>query len=203
MVDLDGDVVDVCKKHLPEWNDGSTEDPRLTVHIGDARSYLVEGSDTFDVVVLDISDPIEAGPAVHLYTKEFYDLVRQKLNPGGVLVTQSGPAGLMNHTECFGAIHKTLAASFRTVVPYSVSIPSFGSDWGFNVATDRVDITSKSLREKPPDATDQEISGRIRGPLRHYDGGTHLCMFNLIKAVRDGVEAEDRVITEANPVFMY
>ena len=50
---------------------------------------------------------------------------------------------------------------------------------------------------------DAAISGRIRGPLRHYDGGTHLCMFNLIKAVRDGVEAEDRVITEANPVFMY
>ena len=71
------------------------------------------------------------------------------------------------------------------------------------MATDRVDISSKSLREKPPDATDAEIRGRIRGPLRHYDGGTHLCMFNLIKAVRDGVEAEDRVITEANPVFMY
>ena len=203
MVDLDGDVVEVCKKHLPEWNDGSTEDPRLTVHIGDARSYLVEGSDTFDVVVLDISDPIEAGPAVHLYTKEFYDLVRQKLNPGGVLVTQSGPAGLMNHTECFGAIHKTLAASFRTVVPYSVSIPSFGSDWGFNVATDRGDVSSQALREKPPNTTDEEISSRINGPLRHYDGGTHLCMFNLIKAVREGVEAEDRVITEANPVFMY
>ena len=69
MVDLDGDVVDVCKKHLPEWNDGSTEDPRLTVHIGDARSYLVEGSDTFDVVVLDISDPIEAGPPSILYKR--------------------------------------------------------------------------------------------------------------------------------------
>ena len=203
MVDLDGDVVEVCKKHLPEWNDGSTEDPRLTVHIGDARSYLVEGSDTFDVVVLDISDPIEAGPAVHLYTKEFYDLVRQKLNPGGVLVTQSGPAGLMNHTECFGAIHKTLAASFSCVVPYSVSIPSFGSDWGFNVATDRGDVSSQALREKPPNTTDEEIRRRINGPLRHYDGGTHLCMFNLIKAVRDGVAKEDRVITEANPVFMY
>jgi len=203
MVDLDGEVVDVCKKHLPEWNAGSTEDPRLTVKIGDARSYLVEGTDTFDVVVLDISDPIEAGPAVHLYTKEFYDLVRQKLNPGGVLVTQSGPAGLMNHTECFGAIHKTLAASFKTVVPYSVAIPSFGSDWGFNVATDRDDVSSAMLRCQSPVVTDAAVSQRINGVMRHYDGGTHLCMFNLIKTVREGVAAEKRVITEANPVFMY
>ena len=84
---------------------------------------------------MDIADPIEAGPAVHLYTQEFYELVAKKLNPGGVLVTQSGPAGLINHTECFGAIHQTLKMAFPCVVPYSVTIPSFGSDWGFNVAT--------------------------------------------------------------------
>ncbi|KAH8064035.1 spermidine synthase [Aureococcus anophagefferens] len=82
MVDLDGMVVDVCKKELPSWNAGSTEDPRLDLRIGDARSYLLEeSSGTFDVVVLDISDPIEAGPAVHLYTQEFYELVAKKLNP--------------------------------------------------------------------------------------------------------------------------
>ena len=120
MVDLDGMVVDVCKKELPSWNAGSTEDPRLDLRIGDARSYLLEeSSGTFDVVVLDISDPIEAGPAVHLYTQEFYELVAKKLNPGGVLVTQSGPAGLMNHTECFGAIHQTLKRAYSCVVPCS------------------------------------------------------------------------------------
>ena len=94
MVDLDGDVVDVCKEQLPSWNAGSTEDPRLEVIIGDARAYLLgPDSGLFDVVVLDISDPIEAGPAVHLYTREFYELVARKLTPGGILATQSGPAG--------------------------------------------------------------------------------------------------------------
>ena len=52
----------------------------------------------------------------------------------------SGPAGLMNHTGVGATTRRT--ASFRTVVPYSVSIPSFGSDWGFNVATDRGDISN-------------------------------------------------------------
>lgn len=204
MVDLDGMVVDVCKAQLPSWNAGSTDDPRLDLRIGDARAYLLApDSGTFDVVVLDISDPIEAGPAVHLYTREFYELVAAKLNPGGVLVTQSGPAGLLNHTECFGAIHKTLCAAYACVVPYAVSIPSFGSDWGFNVATNKPGVDAATVRSRAAAATDAALSTNVRGPLRHYDGQTHLSMFNLTKPIREGVEAETRVITEANPVFMY
>ena len=203
MVDLDGMVVDVCKKEMPEWHGGCIHDERLEVRIGDARSYLLEeASGTFDVVVLDISDPIEAGPAVHLYTREFYELVAKKLNPGGVLVTQSGPAGLMNHLECFGAIHQTLAAAYKHVLPYSVSIPSFGSDWGFNVATN-VAVDAAGIRAQKAEDTDAAIAAKIATPLKHYDGGSHLCMFNLIKTVREGVASEKRVITEANPVFMY
>ena len=63
----------------------------MTVHIGDAV-VLSEGSDTFDVVVLDVSDPIEAARRPFIY-EEFYDLVRQKLNPGGVLGDAERPGG--------------------------------------------------------------------------------------------------------------
>ena len=84
-----------------------------------------------------------------------------------------------------------------------VAIPSFGSDWGFNVATNISGVDAASLKARDPQKTDAEISAKIRGPLRHYDGECHLSMFNLIKTVREGVAAEKRVITEANPVFMY
>ena len=67
---------------------------------------------------MDIADPIEAGPGICLYTQEFYQLVKRKLNPGGVFVTQSGPGGLLNHTECFTAIHNTLESEFEHVIPY-------------------------------------------------------------------------------------
>jgi len=204
MVDLDGDVVDVCKKQLPAWNAGSTDDARLEVIIGDARAYLLgPDSGLFDVVILDISDPIEAGPAVHLYTREFYELVARKLTPGGILATQSGPAGLINHTECFSAIYKTMAEAFDTVVPYSVVVPSFGCDWGFNLATSRAGVTPQGVREQLPSKTDAAIAKAYATPLKHYDGQSHLAMFNLIKDIRLGIEAETRIITEANPVFMY
>lgn len=198
MVDLDEMVVETCKAHMPEWNQGSTEDPRLSLVIGDARAHLLdECSGTFDCVVLDISDPIEAGPAVHLYTKDFYDLVKRKLRPGGVVVTQSGPASIFNYHECFSAINNTLKQSFAHVEAYTVDIPSFGSAWGFNVASD-ADLAACNI--------DDEISARVTGghaALQHYDAQTHAAMFNLNKQLRQGLKNEARVITEANPVFMY
>lgn len=194
MVDLDKDVVDVCRRLLPSWNDGATDDPRLKLVIGDARKYLVDEPGTFDLIVLDISDPIEAGPAVHLYTKEFYDIVKTKLNPGGVVVTQSGPAGVFNFKECFTAIHNTLKVSFDHVSAFSTSIPSFGSEWGFNLAFDG-DLS-------PVDSWPASKI-QIPFPLHHYDGGTHVRLFNLPKIIRDGLQDEHRVITEDNPVFMY
>lgn len=202
MVDLDEMVVDMCKQHMEEWNCGSTEDPRLNLIIGDARAHLLENDSKYDVVVLDISDPIEAGPAVHLYTKEFYDLVKTKLNPGGIVVTQSGPAGVFNYDECFTAIHNTLKSSFRRVYAYSTSIPSFGSEWGFNVAWSDDDDDTFAAAEN----TDAKISERIKGgheALKHYDAQTHRRMLNLSKIIRQGLANETRLITEDNPVFMY
>ena len=86
MVDLDGRA-GVCKKHL-QWNDGSTEDPRLTVHIGDARSYLVESS---TAVWWSRRGP-DRGGARRPFTYKGSDLVGQKLSLGGVS-DASGPAG--------------------------------------------------------------------------------------------------------------
>ena len=36
MVDIDGEVVELSKKYLPEWSDGAFDDPRARVIIGDA-----------------------------------------------------------------------------------------------------------------------------------------------------------------------
>jgi spermidine synthase len=54
--------VDVCREHLPSWGDGAADDPRLHLHYDDAKAYLDRTTDTFDVIVMDIADPIEAGP---------------------------------------------------------------------------------------------------------------------------------------------
>ena len=94
---------------------------------------------------MDIADPIEAGPGICLYTQEFYQLAKRKLNPGGVIVTQSGPGGLQTHRECFTAVNCTLKSVFEHVIPFVAEIPSFGCPWAWNLAFDATGVEGSSL----------------------------------------------------------
>lgn len=54
-----------------------------------SRAELENRSESFDVIVGDLADPIEGGPCYQLYTKSFYELVvKPKLSEGGIFVTQ-------------------------------------------------------------------------------------------------------------------
>ena len=83
---------------------------------------------------MDIADPIEAGPGIVLYTADFYALAKAEAQPRRRDRDAVRPGRLFTHTPARAAIHKTLASEFETVVPYAVGIPSFGSDWAFNLA---------------------------------------------------------------------
>jgi spermidine synthase len=103
MVDIDPVVVNVCVKHLPEWGGQAVLDhPKMTYIVGDAHQYLMETKETFDVIIMDISDPVEAGPGIALYTKEFYERAKEVLNKEtGVFVTQAGSADFVPHPHAF------------------------------------------------------------------------------------------------------
>ena len=83
MVDIDGEVVELCKRHLPEMHQGAFDDPRTEVRHEDARAYLENTSERFDFISVDLVEPLEEGPACRLFTREFYALVRDRLTPGG------------------------------------------------------------------------------------------------------------------------
>lgn len=226
MVDLDGKVIEVCKEYLPEWGgEQVANDRRLELIVGDAHAYLKDCKEQFDVIIMDISDPIEAGPGIMLYTQEFYRHCTTLLTPNGVFVTQAGVAESIppdhavdgnNDTSCFGPIFNTLGTVFDCVVPYSSNIPSFGSDWGFCMAFNSKEPVS-SWTNIAPETIDSAIEKRITdiesagkdgnaGPtdvLMFYDGVTHKRMFALTKPLRQALKKDTRVMTVANPVFMY
>jgi spermidine synthase len=49
---------------------------------------VLEKEGKFDVIFMDLDDPLEGGPCYQLYTSEFYTMMKQHLNPGGIFVTQ-------------------------------------------------------------------------------------------------------------------
>ena len=196
MIDLDREVVELCRAHLPDHHQGSFDDPRVTLRHEDARAFLQSGDDGYDVIILDLVDPLEEGTAYLLYTDEFYRIAKARLNPGGVLVTQSGPAGLPNHQECFTTIYHTLTDVFTHAAAAQVHVPAFQTLWGFTIASDA------PLAQQTESELNAAISGRVSKPLRHYDGETHRGMFALPKFLREGIEGETRINRDDHPVFM-
>lgn len=117
-------VVDFCKKYL-DVNKDAFEDSRLDIVIDDARTRVEGASEgQYDVIIGDLADPVWGNPCYQLYTKAFYEVLKTKLAPGGIFVTQSGPCGLHTHTEVFSTIHNTLRQVRCTALFFSV-LPAF------------------------------------------------------------------------------
>jgi len=196
MVDIDGDVVELCRKHLAEMHRGAFEDERTEVRNEDARGYLERTAERFDFISVDLVEPLEEGPACMLFTKEFYTLVRDRLTPGGTMTVQAGMTKI-NELSFFTAIHRTLRDVFPVVAGYQTFISCFGTPWGFITATKKVDP-----RRLDTPTVDRLIAERVKGPLDYWDGQTHLHAFSLPKFIRKAIDAQTRVVTDAHPLIM-
>ena len=195
MVDIDGEVVELCKVHLPEMHRGAFDDPRSEVRHEDARAYLDKSKDRFDFITVDLVEPLEEGPACMLFTQEFYSLVRDRLTPGGTMSMQAGMTKL-GELGFFTSIHRTLREVFPMVAAYQSFISCFGTPWGFIVASKKVD----PARQGAP-AVDKLIAERIKGSLEYWDGVTHQHAFSLPKFIRKAIAKQTRIVTDANPLI--
>ena len=196
MVDLDSEVVALCRQYLPNHHLGSFDDPRTNLIHEDARAYLQNTPDLYDVIILDLVDPLEGGTAALLYTQEFYALAKARLNSGGVLVTQSGPAGLLSFKECFTTIFNTLGTLFDHIKAVQVHVPAFQTLWGFTIVSDT------AFPEVSEDDAESELARRLSKKLKYLDGVSYSNMHSLLKFQRDGLRTEKRINKDSDPVFM-
>ncbi len=196
MVDIDGELMEICKQYLPTWHAGAFDNPRATVIAGDALAYLRRTKEKFDVIIMDINDPLEGGPGVLLYTKDFYRMLLARLAPGGIIVTQAGPASY-GVAGLHSAICNTVRKGTGKVSPYKVNMVSFASDWGYAMSGPGAKPVSLTAAE-----VDRRIAKRIGPKLRYYDGQAHIGMFNLPKWLREKIEKEKRTITKDTQVFL-
>ncbi|MFC1918551.1 polyamine aminopropyltransferase [Chloroflexota bacterium] len=195
MIDIDEEVIAACKKFLPDHSRGAFEDRRTELYHVDARDYLAKSGEAFDIIIIDLPEPIEEGPAYLLYTREFYQLVRERLTPNGIISVQAGSA-VFTELLNFSAVYNTLNSVFPVVHPYQVDVPSFGGPWGFCFA---------SMNLNPPQSPgeiDARISDRSLNSLRSYDGLSHQAMFSLPKHLRGELFRQTRLITDNKPLYV-
>jgi spermidine synthase len=103
-----------------------------TLHVVnlDAAELVKSVTERYDVVIMDFPDP-NSPDLAKLYGRPFYDHLDKLLNPGAVVVQQSG--GCFQAREAYLCIGRTLKAAGFDVVPYHDNVPSFG-EWGWWLA---------------------------------------------------------------------
>ncbi len=185
MVDIDGDVVDACIEHLPEMHQGAFDDPRTELVVGDALHYLDNSQGEWDIIISDLSDPIEEGPSFKLFTKEYFEKCKRALKPDGYLVVQAGPLApyeLHRHAR----LVNTLDNVFDNVASYGSSTCTYGSPWGFAIAG------SREIDRRPdPEAVDKMLKEKTTGNFVMFDGTTLLGIMQPAKHIRDAIAAEN------------
>jgi len=197
MVDIDGEVVDACRQHLPEMHDGAFDDPRTDLVIGDALDYIANTSNTphggWDVIISDLSDPIVDGPSYQLFTREFYESLKSLLSQRGQLVVQAGSLA-PGEARLHAGLSRTLRSVFAHASSYSSCVPTYAAPWSFILGHDE-----PWDRMPDPARTDETLAQNTTGGFRVFDGRVMLGMLQIPLFVRHLLDREQTVFTRDNP----
>lgn len=131
MVEIDAGVVEFSKEYLPMLSQGAFDDPRLNLVIADGADFMRQTEDSFDVIIVDSTDPI--GPGEVLFTDTFYGHAKRALTQNGILVTQNGVPfmqgeELTNTLRAFKALFADWGCYLATIPTYAGGPMAFG--WG-------------------------------------------------------------------------
>ncbi|MGH8000945.1 MAG: fused MFS/spermidine synthase, partial [Brasilonema sp.] len=193
MIDIDSEVVEACRQHLSEMHQNAFDDSRLEVVIADALNFLDTTDEQWDVIISDLSDPIESGPSFALFTKEYFEKIRRVLSPQGFVAIQAGPVS-PGELTLHARLVRTLNAVFPNVQSYSSYTSTYGRPWGFALGSDK-EISIRFY----PDSIDQVLQEKTSGGLRMLDGMTLLGMLHLPLHLRQAIAQETQVYTLAEP----
>lgn len=169
LVEIDGRVVEVAKLHLPEISH-ALDDSRVEVKITDGIRYVAEHKNEFDVVLVDSTDPV--GPAVGLFSVEFYKSVYQCLREDGIFVAQTESPFF--HKELIRNAYRDMSSAFPIARLYTCAIPTYPSGyWSFTMGSKKYD----------PLQTDVEAIPRL--DTKYYCPEIHRAAFALPRFVAD------------------
>lgn len=170
LVEIDQGVIDMCRDYMPGIPAGAFDDPRTEVVITDGVVYMAETTRTFDVIIIDSTDPI--GPGEVLFSEAFYADCAKRLNPGGVVVTQNG-VPFVQPAE-MRATHRRLSPHFADASFFVAAVPTYVGGfmtlgWG---------ATDPGLRAQPVDVIRSRFATRPFA-TRYYTPEIHVASFAL------------------------
>ena len=192
-VDIDREVIECCRQFLPSISKGCWDDPKTELITQDGHRYISEHPREFDVVIMDMTDPL--GHSTALYTREFFRAVKRAFvdpRKGFFSLHSESP---VTRPKAFSSIYQTLKKVFRQVVPFYLYIQMYGTLWSFSICSD----TSAAARMKAG-VFDRKITKR-RISTKIITGKVIEAMrveYPVYEAER---KAKAKIITNADPRF--
>ena len=170
LAELDREVIDMARQWLPAVHRGAFDDPRLDIRLGDGRAFIEGCEAQFDQIVLDLTDPF--GPAVALYTRQFYRACQRALKPGGVISLHIQSP--IHRGDTMARIVASLRGVFGVVRPYLQYVPLYGTLWAMAMASDSADPLALPAAE-----VDARLARHGLTDLQLYSGATHHGILSL------------------------
>lgn len=194
LVDLDPAMTELARTHpvIQNINKGSMKDPRMRIINSDAARFVKEDGNLFGVIIIDLPDP-DSVDLMHVYSRQFYTILSQKLIRGGVLVTQAASPYFAQ--KAFICIIKTIRAAGFSVLPFHNQIPTMG-EWGWIIGVKNTDMDETRLKQVVLDIKYPDIETRF------INRDAMISMTHFGKGVFDeDIERSVKVNTELNPVL--
>ncbi|MGC9325415.1 MAG: polyamine aminopropyltransferase [Desulfomonilia bacterium] len=175
LCEIDTLVIDVAKKFFPGLA-SCLKDKRVDVQVADGIEYVKAHTGAFDCICIDSTDPI--GPAVGLFTADFYANVKQALTPTGVMSAQTdSPTWCL---ESVARIVTNIRKGFGNANVYLTPVPCYPSGlWSFTCAT--------ADGRNPAEQFDLKRAKAVSSRCSYYNPEIHTASFVLPNFIKEAL----------------
>ncbi len=134
LIDIDGDVIDLCQRWMPKLCGNAFNDPRAQIIVGDAFAWIDQARN-LDAVIYDLTmDPVREGLSRSEFIQDILGKVHRSLRPGGVFSMQACGEWLSDREQLLSELRASLGNHFTNQQEQTVVIPSYVEMWTFLTA---------------------------------------------------------------------
>ncbi len=169
-VELDKDVVSLCRRYIPFVSKGAFSDKRIHLTFADGQKFIQKYKNFFDVIIVDSTDPV--GPGKVLFGQKFYNALLGALTPDGIAVFQMG--ALLDFSLLVKPYARKLKKLFWHLSIIRLPMPSYscGCEYSFLMASRKVNPAGIPLTQLYKRFTRR--LGQKGKTLRYYTPPLHL-----------------------------
>lgn len=184
-VEIDEGIIALTKKYFQHIACGYHEDPRVEIIINDIHSFTQRCDRQFDLIIYDVSEPMESSPACDLFSNRSLAAMMRLLTFNGAFVTWGGSVGPQS-SQLAVSIHRSINQIFPCCEAYLCHPQSYGTSWLTVIGS----MQNLAPLSRSASSINAYLDKHVRGDLKLYDGQTHHHGFNLPKDVRAAINTQ-------------